>query len=68
MNFVRQIKNVFVPLNATSISEVDLQPGDIVHTYKDGKHYGSCGCVLATQVETSRQIRYERPALERPHS
>lgn len=57
-NFVRKIKNVFVPLKENRLQDIDLQPGDVLVCFQDGKPYGTCGCVFATQVDTSRQLEF----------
>lgn len=54
--FIRKVKNVFVPLKDTSLETIDIQPGDVILVLKDGESYGVCGAVYATQMSNSRLI------------
>jgi len=57
MRFVKRYKNVFMPLDAKTLSEVEIVPGDTVLSYTDdGEPYGVCGAVYATQVDLNRQL------------
>jgi len=38
-SFIKKIKNVFVPLQATKLEEVSIRPGDQVLVLKDGKPF-----------------------------
>lgn len=54
--FIRKVKNVFVPLKDTSLETIELQPGDVILVLRDGKPYGVCGAVYATQMSDSRLL------------
>ncbi len=57
MKFTRRIGNLFVPLKARKLSEIEIKPGDVILSHTDDGHpYGVCGAVYATQVDKSRQI------------
>jgi hypothetical protein len=60
MKFVQKIKNVFVPLKAKKLSEIQIIPGDLFLVFNDDNTpYGVCGAVYATQVNLNQQLDYK---------
>lgn len=40
-------------------ADKELEPGTNIHCYENGEYTGTYGCVMATQVDTNRQIEYK---------
>ena len=58
--FIKKTDEIYKKQKANKLSDIEIQPGDIVISFtEDGEIYGVCGCVLATEIETSRQIEYK---------
>ena len=57
MKFIKKTKNVFQPQKAAKLSEVSINPGDIVFAFNDDMSpYGVCGAIFSTQMDLSHQI------------
>jgi len=71
MRFIRKIKNLFIPLKETSLTDIDMKPGETIIAIQEDKVeigewkrsreyvYGVCGVVCATQLDLNRQLEYK---------
>jgi hypothetical protein len=56
MKFVKKIRNVFVPLKETKLSDIPIMSFETIIAYNEnGTVYGICGCVIPS---SNRQLEF----------